>query len=267
MYYVKPLELTLMKKKALLLLTLTLTLLFAAVVRVNPVQAQADLNAYSGTAIADSQIDGAIGDEGSDAGSYTGVAINPQGTADIYVKNDGENLYIAIELTADSDNPWVAIMFADAGHMTAGADGAVFGNDDLSANGYLDTFFGGAGIVGADTTQNGKGAITVDQQNHVTVELKKPLNSGDSKGRDIAWSTGNTYSVTIMWDTNGAGSSGGSVNHYNGALTAKTLLVNAEAIPEFPAALILVTLAATLAAAVFLKKRGLTRSHQVFQYR
>jgi len=256
-----------MKKQTFLLLTLTLTLLVAAVARVNPVQAQADLNAYSGTPIEDSQIDGAIGTEWSDAGSYTGVAINPQGTADIHVKNDGENLYIAIQLTADSNNPWVAVMFADAGHMTAGADGAVFGNDDLSANGYKDAFFGGAGIVGADTTQNGTGAITVDSQNRVTVELKKPLNSGDSRGRDIAWSTGNTYSVTIMWDTNGAGSSGGSVNHYNGALTAKTLLVNAEAIPEFPPTLILAALVATLISAVILKKRGLTRSHQVFQYR
>ncbi len=257
-----------MKNRTFLLLTLTLALLVAAVVRVNPVQAQSDLNAYSGTAIADSQIDGAIGDEWSDAGSYTGVAINPQGTAAIHVKNDGENLYVAIEFTADSSNPWVAIMFADAGHMTAGADGAVFGNDDFSANGYKDTFFGGAGIVAPDAAQNGTGAINVDSQNRVTVELKKPLNSGDSAGKDIAWSTGNTYSVTIMWDTNGIGSSGGSVNHYNGALTAKTLLVNAEPIPEFPTALILAFLAAALVTAAFLKKkRGSTRSHQVFQYR
>jgi hypothetical protein len=261
-------ELTLMKKQTLLLLTLTLTLLIAVVVRVNAVQAQTDLNAYSGSTIEDSQIDGVIGDEWSDAGNYTSVAINPQGTANILVKNDGANLYIAIKFTADSGNPWLAIMFADAGHMTAGADGAVFGDDRFSADGYTDVGFGGAGIVDADAAQNGKGAITVDSQNRVAVELKKPLDSGDSAGKDIAWSTGNTYSVTVMWDTNGAGSSGGSVNHYNGALTAKTMLVNADAIPEFPAALILAILAATIVFAVILKKKNvLTRSHQVFQYR
>jgi hypothetical protein len=255
-----------MKKQVFLLSTLALALLIAAIAQTNPVQAQPDLNAYSGSAIADSQIDGVIGDEWSDAGNFTGVAINPQGTAGILVKNDGANLYMAIEFTADSGDPWMAIMFADAGHMTAGADGAVFGDDRFSADGYTDVAFGGAGIVFADAVQNGKGAIAVDAQNHVTVELKKPLDSGDSAGKDIAWSTGNTYSVTIMWDSNGAGSSGGSVSHYGGTLTAKTLFVNADAIPEFPAALVLAVLAATLVLAVALKKKhGLARSHQVSQ--
>jgi hypothetical protein len=253
-------------KKHTLLLTLTLALLTAALVYVNPVQAQPDLNAYSGTAVSDSQIDGVIGTEWSDAGNFTGVAINPQGTANILAKNDGTNLYIAIEFTADSNNPWVAIMFADAGHMTASTDGAVFGNDDFSANGYTDASFGGTGVVTADSTQNGKGTITVEPQNHVIVELKKPLASGDSNGKDIDWTTGNTYSVTIMWDSNGVGSSGGLVSHYSGSLTDKTLLINTNAIPEFPAALLSAVLAAGLVSALILKRKNFSaHNYQVFQ--
>lgn len=235
--------------------------LFAIIMHVSPAMAQAELNAYFGTAIEDSQIDGVIGDEWSDAGNFTGVKINPQGSSNIIVKNDGVNLYVAIQFTADSSNPWVAIMFASAGHMTTNADGAVFGDDSYFANSYSDVRFGGPGIVNQDSVQNGKGAILVDSQNLVTLELKKPLNSGDTAGSDIAWTTGNTYSLTVMWDTNGGGSSGGLVNHYNGALTSKTLLINANVIPEFPAAIVLTTLAALLVSAFILKKKHvLTRN-------
>lgn len=255
-----------MKKNSFLLITLTLTLLYVSLVYISPVQAQPDLNAYSGTAIADGQIDGSVGSEWSDAGSFTGVLINPQGTADIFLKNDGENLYVAIEFTADSSNPWLAIMFADAGHMTGSTDGALFGNDAFSANGYMDAYFGGAGVVIADAAQNGLGAINVDNDDHITVELKKPLNSGDSAGKDIDWSVGNTYSLTIMWDTNGAGSSGGSVNHYEGSLTDKTLVINANAIPEFPAAFLLVVSAAGLASTLIFRRKNVSvHNHKVFQ--
>ncbi len=233
---------------------LTLPLFFVMVAYVSTAIAQPELNAYFGVPIEDSQIDGIIGEEWSDAGNFSGITINPQGSSNIIVKNDGENLYAALQFTVDSDNPWVAIMFASAGHMTTNVDGAVFGDDRLSANGYSDVRFGGPGIVSPDPDQNGKGAILVDSQNIVTIELKKPLNSGDSTGRDIAWATGNTYSLTIMWDTNGAGSNGGSVSHYNGALTSKTLFISTSVIPELPALLVLAILAALLFSAVILKR-------------
>ncbi len=151
------------------------------------------------------------------------MAISPQGTADIWTKQDGTYLYMAVRLTADSNNPWVAFLFGGTACMQSGADGALFGNDDYAANGYRDIWFGGIGIISLDTSQDGKGAITVDSSNVVTPELKKPLNSGDSEGKDIAWVEDNTYAMIIMWDSNGGGSSSGSTSHSNGPLRARAL--------------------------------------------
>lgn len=54
-----------------------LPLLIAACIAVAPVFAQHDFDAYLGNAIDDATIDGAIGSEWDDAGSYTDVAISP----------------------------------------------------------------------------------------------------------------------------------------------------------------------------------------------
>jgi hypothetical protein len=242
------------RKQVLRLLTVAVAFAFLTAASSSAVRAQSDLVAYLGNTIDDSQIDGTIGDEWNDAGNYTNVAINPKGTANIYVKNDGSNLYLAISLTADSNNPWVGVMFAEAGHMTVNMDGALFGDDDASPNGYTDIFFGGLGIAAPDANQNGKGAITVDPEKHVIVELKKPLNSNDPNKRDIAWSTGNTYALTVMWDSNGGGSSGGSVSHYSGSLTSKTVYIDTSPVPESSAALLIAALIATLILTVAAKK-------------
>ena len=65
------------------------------------------------------------------------------------------------------------------------------------------------------------------------IEFKKEINSGDSSGNDIQWSENNTYSLVIMWDSNGRGSSGGSANHSSRPLIGRTVLINPDIIPEF----------------------------------
>ena len=244
-----------MTKPAILLLTAMLMLLVTAILTVKPVSAQPDLNAVLGSAIDDSRIDGAMGDEWSDAANQTGVAINPHGTAAIWTKHDDANLYVALSFTADSGNPWVAVMFSPAAHMANTSDGALFGHDEFDANGYGDIFFGGVGIIKIDAQQDGKGAFSIDPQKRVTVELKKPLNSGDQAGNDVNWQQGIAYAVTIMWDSNGDGSSGGSVSHYYGTFTDKTLLISTSSIPELTAFALVAILAATAISATLLFRR------------
>lgn len=200
------------------------------VVNVNVViggTATADLVAKKGAAIADANIDGTLGTDWSDAQAYVNVPLTPSGTANVWVKNDGTNLYIALQFTADSNNPWVAFQLSATGCMDTGADGALFGHDSYAATGYVDIKYSGTGPISVDATQNGKGAISVGTGNLVTVELKKLLSSGDATGSDIAWTVGNTYSLVIAWDTNGGGSSGGTVNHRSTSPVARTIQIGA----------------------------------------
>ena len=186
----------------------------------------ADLIAQRGAAIADSSIDGTIGTEWNDAQSYTNIPITPAGTANIWVKNDGTNLYLAIRFTADSNNPWVALQLA-TGCMDANSDGVLLGHTSYAPDGYVDIKYDGQGPIIVDAIQNGRGAIAVGAGNVVTVEVKKPLASGDTAGSDIAWAVGSTYSLVIAWDTNGGGSSGGTTNHRSANPIARTILISA----------------------------------------
>jgi len=189
--------------------------------------AVADLIAQKGAAIADADIDGTIGTEWNDAKQYDDLPITPSGTAKIWVKNDGTYLYMAVQFTADSNDPWVAFEFDATGCMDSGVDGALFGHSDYADNGYVDIKFAGPGPIEVDATQDGVGAISVDSGNLVTVELKKPLSSGDSAGSDIAWTVGGTYNIVIAWDTNGGGSSGGNISHRSATPLARTILISA----------------------------------------
>jgi hypothetical protein len=242
-------------KKHVLFLTAMLPLLIGACVTVAPVSAQHDFDAYSGNAIDDATIDGAIASEWDDAGSYTDVAISPKGTAEIWTKNDGTYLYMAVRFTADSSNPWVAFLFGGTTCMQSGADGALFGHDSYGANEYRDISFNGYTTISVDASQDGKGAITVDSSNLVTVELKKPLNSGDSAGKDIAWTEDNTHAFIIMWNSNSYGASGGSVTHSDGPLIDQTIFINSNAVPEFSGLMLAALLVATAISAMLLKKR------------
>jgi hypothetical protein len=228
-------------------------------VAVEPVCAQVDFDAFLGNPISDEEIDGVIGSEWDDAGNYAGVAIEPQGTAEVWTKNDGTYLYLAVQFTADSVNPWVAFQFDFSSHMSSGADGAIFGHDRLGSNQYRDISFGGIGSISDDATQDGAGAIDVGDSNLVTVELKKPLDSGDSAGDDIEWNAGNTYTLIIRWDSNGGGSSGGDSSHLDGPARNRSIFINTKEIPEFSVLTLLVALAAVAAIVMILRKKGKLR--------
>src|SRR3989304_3921390 len=109
--------------------------------------------------------------------------------------------------------------------------------------------------ISVDASQDGKGAVTIDSSNLVTVELKKPLSSGDSAGKDIAWTEDSTYALIIMWNSKLLGSSGGSITHGGTQPTERTVLINSNGIPEFPGLIFATILVATAISAIFLRRR------------
>lgn len=188
-----------------------------------------DLVVPLGAAIADGSIDGSIGTEWDDAQQYTNFPLDPTGgPATLWLKHDGTYLYLAIQFTADSSNPWFGIQLGVTGCMDPG-DLVLYGDDNFAADGYLDAALTGPKSksgVDVDTVQDGAGAMAIDGSNVVTIELKKPLNSGDAAGSDIAWSPGNIYSMVLVWDSDGGGSSGGAADHAAGTTpTPKTVLI------------------------------------------
>ena len=248
-----------MKTRIFLFVAISILLITSMTSVIVEAQTQADCNAYHGASIPDNQIDGVIGPEWNDAGS-TNTTINPQGLAEVWTKQDGTDLYVAIRFQADSPHSWVALQFGQDFCMSPSADGAVFGDNTYasdSTNGYCDIHFTDNAAVAPDTIQNGVGAIAVSASNLVVVELKKPLNSGDTAGKDINWSQACSYPMVIMWDSNGGGSSGGTVNHAGGTPLVKTLLISPESnpVPEFPTSTVIVIAAMATVFVAFLTKR------------
>ncbi|MFB3887923.1 MAG: hypothetical protein ACE14S_00405 [Candidatus Bathyarchaeia archaeon] len=231
-------------------------LLLASLVSVSLVCAQEDCQAFRGNSIPDSQIDGVIGSEWDDAGSFTNVAISPWGIAHLWLKQDGTNLYVGLRFVADSENPWVAFQLGPSFCMSTSADGAVFGDDNLSPNGYVDIHFTEGGIVPAnDARQDGKGVINVNASKFVIVELKKPLNSGDAEGKDIGWAQGDIGTISIFWDSDGGGSSGGSASHMSANPSSKTVLISADPVPEFPSIILALALMALVLPTAVIARR------------
>jgi len=216
---------------------------------------QAVLVCCNGTAIPDAQIDGRIGSEWNDASIYPNISIDPQGTGQLWVKDDGTYLYIALQFQADSSKSWVCFQFGNTTCMSTSADGALFGDSNYP-NVYEDISFNGNPGVVIDQHQDGVGAMVVNGSNYVTVELKKPLNSGDTTGKDIDWTVGQSYAFLIEWDSNGGGSSGGTTNHSLQTSTTKTVLLSANSVPEFPSlALLMCALLTVIALALLVKIR------------
>jgi hypothetical protein len=242
-----------------IIMMLAFMLLITAYMQVEPVYAQFDFNAYLGAPILNEEIDGIIESEWDDAGHHPDISLDPQGTAEIWTKHDGTFLYIAMKFMADSSNPWVGFQFERTSHMSSGVDGAIFGHDRIGPNEYRDIFFGGFGKITTDSIQNGVGAISVDNSNLVTVELKKPLSSEDSVGNDIEWTPANTYALIIRWDSDGGGSSGGTTNHLSGYLGGsvreRTIFLNLDEIPEFTSLTLFVLIIAFTIIFLIIKKR------------
>ncbi len=216
---------------------------------------QADYVMARGAAIADAQIDGAIGSEWNDASTYSNVPVAPSATGQLWLKQDGTFLYVALAFQADSNKPWVALELGGDTCMSMDADGALFGDSTYCPNGYADISFKPLAGISCDAVQDGKGAMTVNQSNFVTIELKKPLSCGDTAGKDINWTVDNTYSFLAVWDSNGSGSSGGSADHSLVVPNRKTILLSANPVPEFPSAITLLIALVTVASMLLLAKR------------
>ena len=152
---------------------------------------------------------------------------------------------MAVRFNADSDNPWTSFLFDGTTGMEENTDGALFGHDNYTANGYSDIYFNGRGMeISVDISQDGTGAMTVDASNVTTIEFKKPLNSGDSDGKDIAWHESDTYTLILMWNSNLNGASGGNVTHTEGSIDDKNMFLASTTIPEFSGLLFAVLLVA-----------------------
>jgi len=222
-----------MNKKTVFPFIITLLLIFSILfTSATLVYAQSDFTVSIGNTINDSNIDGIIGEEWDDVTSYTNIEISPQGNAQIWIKHDQNHLFLAVQFEADSNNPWVALQLGDPNCMTSNTDGAIFGHDDLSPNGYQDISFGGFGVIKSDMSQDGNGAIDISTSNTVTIELKKPLNTQDNDGRDIQWFEDNIYALIVMWDSNGGGSSGGNTGHTANSPNPKTIYIQPQATPS-----------------------------------
>ncbi len=220
-----------MLHKTTLLYSIAFFIIFTIFSSLAFVNAQSDLIMVYGNSIADQYIDGAIGAEWDDVTSYINVPISPIGNAQIWLKHDQTHLYIAVQFEGDSDNLWVAVQLGNPNCMTSNTDGALFGHDDLSPDGYQDINFGGYGVIRSDKSQDGVGAMQISL-NSTTIELKKPLNTPDLEGNDIQWSEDNSYDVIIMWDSNGGGSSGGSISHNRVSPKPKTIYLQAQTTPS-----------------------------------
>lgn len=224
----------LVKQSSRLLIISVFSLLISSSLLIIPAYGQSDFEALLGNTILDSSIDGVIGSEWDDAAIYSSIGISPKGSADFWLKHDGDFFYLAIEFAADCDNPWIAIQLGNVGCHISNCDGALFGNDNINPNGYADISFREYYTsVESDLSQDGIGAMKINSSNDVIIELKKSLNSGDSEGADIAWSFNNEYSIVIVWDSNGQGSSGGTTDH-NAKTTpqVRTLILTSDIFPD-----------------------------------
>ena len=247
------------KRKSCISLGLLLSLLIFGNIffGVSLVSAQSDFIAFRGGGFHDGMIDGYIDltSEWNDANYYPSVELTPQGTAEVWIKHAAGILFIALKFTADSDNPWVGIQYQESDHMSSGADGSMIGNDGLGANKYVDVTFGGEGIVSADSSQDGIGAIIVSDSNVVSIELKKPLSSGDSG--DIDWVVGESYPIILIWDSDGGGSNGGSSNHQSGSDATMSIFLDPNLIPEFSELAIYISLIVFTSTLVVYKRKSI----------
>lgn len=161
-------------------------------------------------------LDGEIsGNEWDDAGQlslnfvYNNGESSTTYSGTIYLEHDGASLWICIRVQDDDENRYPAEMYDYAailfdangdGEIGPGDDSAILhhglGSFDLRPDEkgvwLFDTEFGGNSDVDGESRWAG---------GWYTYEMRKPLNSGDTKGYDIAISPGDTIlSSSCFWD-------------------------------------------------------------------
>lgn len=194
---------------------------------------------FSSTPVSDSDLDGFPGTGAwGDASSYTIPLENgqpaPYGTATLYVKHNGANIYYRIDgsidvawVSAAGNHFWLGMQISPTGTSHHGAsgtwDGVYFGLWDGTDYAPTPTYpptpvdtNGFSKPPPKDVTQNAVGAMRYSgsaSPYSFTAEWKRALNTGDAS--DIAFVADGvtTYNFFVSTDSNGRGSSGGGIDH------------------------------------------------------
>ncbi len=202
---------------------------------------------FSLTAISDTDLDGdpATG-SWSDALSVVipleNGAADPYGTATLYAKHDGTNLYFRIDgftdvrwVSATGDHFWLGFVVSptQTSHHGGGQwDGIFFGLWDETEYTPQPTYpppavdTNGFGRPPAkDALQNAFGFVRqagVASPYDFTAEWRRPLNSGDANDLVYEANGVTTYNFFVTTDSDGGGSEGGIISH-DGATNLNTL--------------------------------------------
>jgi len=216
----------------IVLTTLTASLLL-------PVRASVTITVpYSTMPVADIDLDGypntgAWSDALSTSIPLENGASAPYGTATLYIKHDGANVYYRIDgsidvawVSATGNHFWLGMVVSQTGtshHSGSGWDGIFFGlwdgTDYSPAPTYPPTPIDTNGFSkppAKDTTQNALGAMRYSGSAapySFTAEWKKPLNTGDTADITLVADGTTTYNFFVTTDSDGKGSAGGSIDH------------------------------------------------------
>jgi len=193
---------------------------------------------YNTTPVVDGDLDGypntgAWGDALSTTIPLENGAASPYGTATLYIKHDGTNVYYRIDGSIDvlwesatGNHFWLGMEVSRTGtshHSGSGWDGIFFGlwdgTDYSPAPTYPPTPVDTNGFgkpPAKDATQNVLGAMRYSgsaKPYSFTAEWKKALNTGDSNDIALVADGTTTYNFFVTTDTDGKGSSGGNLDH------------------------------------------------------
>ncbi|MFQ5838746.1 MAG: PKD domain-containing protein [Thermoplasmata archaeon] len=150
----------------------------------------------------------------------------PYGTATLYTKHDGNDLYFRVDGHVD-----VAWQGATGDHFWLGFEVSPTGTSHHSGGEWDGTFFGHTDYdpqsTAVDTNGFGKPPAKDESQDVVgfmgtfgtgapyafTAEWKRPLDSGDFDDLTYVADGTTTYNFFVTTDSNGGGSRGGSISH------------------------------------------------------
>ena len=190
--------------------------------------------AYSSMGVANADLDGnpATGDW-SDA-TTTSVPLdngqtNGYGTATLYIKHDGSRLYARVDGQIDvpwtsptGNHFWLGFLLGPqsaTGHHKAGQDDVFFGETTYGGVAYPPTAIdtnGGAKPPAKDASQDVTGTMRYSgtaAPYAFTAEWSRALNTGDANDLVLLPDGTTSYIFSITTDSNGRGSSGGSLDH------------------------------------------------------
>lgn len=216
-------------------LALVVLLTFVAAVAIPaPVSAVTATVPYSSVPVALADLDGdpTTGDW-SGASSYSVPLENGEtggyGSVTLYVKHDGTDLYFRAEgqidvpwQSASGNHFWFAIVFGPSsttGHHQSSQDWVIFGDTTYSSLLAPVDLTGGGKPPAKDVTQDWKGKMAYSgtaAPYAFTAEMTRPLSTGDASDLAFVADGTTTYNFYATSDSDGQGSSGGSIGHKSG---------------------------------------------------